>query len=67
MTAKQVEQMVSGPGRNVEVFYGSNGVVANIFKHGTVPVGQAESPGPAAVIKVRSLDAAGANRAATSA
>jgi SAM-dependent methyltransferase len=33
MTAREVERMVSGPGRDARVSLGANGVVANIVKH----------------------------------
>lgn len=33
MTAAEVKRMVSGPGRDVQVSIGANGVVANILKH----------------------------------
>ncbi len=33
MTAKEVEAMVCGDGRDVTVSYGANGVVANVVKH----------------------------------
>jgi SAM-dependent methyltransferase len=34
LTAREVEAMVRGPGREVQVSHGANGVVANITKHG---------------------------------
>lgn len=33
MTAAEVERMVSRPGRDVRVFLGANGVVANVLRH----------------------------------
>ena len=46
MTLAQVQQMVSGPGRSAQVFYGANGVVANIVKQSSGADAVARAPQP---------------------